>query len=117
MNDQTFSGWCVVELFGHNQVAGYVSEQEIGGASFVRVDVPEVDGVVAFSKLYGAGAIYAITPTSEEVARLVCGQLRARPLTMWLPELHKALPPQTIDQDELDDPAGMEFEGTEFDAR
>ena len=35
-----FDHWCIVELFGHNQIAGKVTEQAIGGQSFVRVDVP-----------------------------------------------------------------------------
>jgi hypothetical protein len=38
--EQKFEGWCVVELFGQQQIAGYVSEQVFGGGAFVRVDVP-----------------------------------------------------------------------------
>ena len=64
-----YASWAIVELFGHQQIAGYLSEQTIGGTTFLRVDVPETSRAAAYTKLYGAGAIYAITPTTEELAR------------------------------------------------
>jgi len=75
--------WAIVEVMGHRIFAGRVSEQPIGGASMVRVDVPEVadrDGLVfaPFSKLFGVPAIYAISPCTEETARAYAAQLRAR---------------------------------------
>jgi len=57
-----YTSWAVVELFGHQQVAGYLSEQTIGGSTFVRVDVPESRRSAGYTKFYGAGAVYAITP-------------------------------------------------------
>lgn len=42
MSAATFEQWCLVELFGHQQVVGLVSEQTIGGQAFIRVDVPAV---------------------------------------------------------------------------
>lgn len=38
---EKFEQWAIVDLFGHTRIAGKVSEQVIGGCSFVRVDVPE----------------------------------------------------------------------------
>lgn len=35
-----FDHWCIVESFGHERIAGRVTEQTIGGCSFIRVDVP-----------------------------------------------------------------------------
>jgi hypothetical protein len=95
MSDK-FETWAIVELFGHNQIAGLLSEQTIGGQSFVRVDVPEVDGK-GFTKFYGNGAIYAITPVTEEVAKLAVSQLAVRPIKIWLPEINRQLPPPTIE--------------------
>jgi hypothetical protein len=85
--EQTFKAWCIVELFGHVTLAGYVSEQAIGGASFIRLDVPAVDGQAEFTKLLGPGAVYSITPTSEDVARSAIERIRAKPVNVYyLPE-------------------------------
>lgn len=68
---------------GHKKYAGRVTEQTIGGAAFLRVDVPELKGqsgatFPAFTKLLGASSIYAITPTTEETARGFGQLLQAR---------------------------------------
>lgn len=83
--------WAIVELFGHSRTAGRVTEETIAGGEFLRVDVPEVDGQVGFTKFYGASAIYSITPVSEEVARLALKRMRPEPINVYLPEL-KQLP-------------------------
>jgi len=68
-DSRAFECWAIVEVMGHRQFAGFVSEQAIGGSSFVRVDVPAVDAdgeqLPAFTKLLGAGSIYAISPCTE----------------------------------------------------
>jgi hypothetical protein len=65
---QSFDQWCILELFGRQVIAGRVTEQVIGGCSFIRVDVPECNGTPQFTRFYGNGAIYAMTPVSEEAA-------------------------------------------------
>ena len=70
MTTETFDQWCIIELFGHSRISGRVTEQSIGGSSFVRVDVPDTSHNKGFTKFYGPGAIYAITPTDEHTARL-----------------------------------------------
>lgn len=87
MTTEKFCQHAIVEVMGHQTYAGLVTEQTIGGASFIRVDVPEVDGRPAFTKLLGASSIYAITPVSEEVARLRARSLGRAPLSVYdLPE-------------------------------
>src|SRR6266849_111099 len=81
--------WAIVEVFGHNRYAGTVSEHQIGGCSFVRVDIPEMNGEPAFSKLFGNAAIYSITPVSEQIARLVAREFQSRPLTVYIRELEE----------------------------
>jgi hypothetical protein len=84
-----FDAWAVVELFGHQRIAGHVTEQQIGGANFLRVDVPESDRGPGFTRFYGAGAIYALTPTTEEVATMAARSLRAEPINIYIPELRQ----------------------------
>lgn len=76
MSTEKFETWGIVELFGHQTIAGRISEATIGGCSFVRVDVPSVEGNFAevdkewsYTRYFGQGAIYALNPTSEAVAR------------------------------------------------
>lgn len=72
--DEIFEVWAIVELFGHQKIAGKVTEQTIAGQGFLRVDVPEIPTIhtrpakKGFVRMYGPGAIYSITPVSEEIA-------------------------------------------------
>lgn len=91
--ESKFECWCICELFGHSTIAGFVTEQEIGGDSFIRIDVPESDGQETFTKFYGPKAIYAITPTTEEIARQAAKSLHVRPVNLWVvPNRGKELP-------------------------
>ena len=81
MSEQKFEAWAIVDLFGHTRVAGLVTEQTVGGCSFVRVDIPEGDSYR--TELYGQGAIYAIRFVSEQVARLAAEQITAAPVKAW----------------------------------
>ena len=103
---QKFEQWAIVEIFGHQRIAGRVSEQTIGGCSFVRVDVPAVGDEQAFTKLFGQGAIYAITFVDESAATLAAGAIQARPIDTWeLQRAMKALPAAAADKspDKADD--------------
>lgn len=81
--------WAVVELFGHNQIAGVVSEDSIGGCSFIRVDMPPEDGRVGVTKWFGNGAIYSITPASEEVVKAFIRRFKPSPVTVFMPEIRQ----------------------------
>ena len=100
MSEQTsLNGWGIVELFGHNVIAGEISEQPIAGVDFLRVDVPEVDGSPTFTKFFGGAAIYAITPTDEATARQAAACLAVRPVTPWVvPDGRRELPPPTVEE-------------------
>lgn len=75
-------GFAILELMGHRKLGGKLSEQEIAGQAFVRIDIPGQDGDVA-TQFYSAAAIYAITPTTEEIARSVSAYHRPEPVTRW----------------------------------
>ncbi|POR52796.1 hypothetical protein B0G62_10493 [Paraburkholderia eburnea] len=95
MDGQKFEQWALVELFGHQRIAGRVSDLTVGGQSFVRVDVPACEAtddepaLQPFTKAFGPGAIYGITFLDEGAARMFVRQLRVQPIGTW--ELRRAL--------------------------
>ena len=105
MNEEKFERcWAIVELFGHQKIAGEISEETLAGGSFLRVDVPADEGdVIAFTRFYGASAIYSITPVSEEAARLACRQIAPKPVTIWIPELQRIATPEVEADNHYDD--------------
>jgi hypothetical protein len=68
-----FEGWAILELMGHRRLGGRISEATVAGAAFVRIDVPHPQDLelVAATQFYNPTAVYAITPTTEEVARAI----------------------------------------------
>jgi hypothetical protein len=76
---------------GHDRYAGRVTEETIGGCAFVRIDVPAIGDRQAFTKLFGSGAIFSITPVSEELARQAAASFRSRPVTIYAPSVQPAL--------------------------
>jgi len=91
----TFEGWAIVELFGHNQIAGYVTDTPQFGTSMMRVDVPEFGDNPGYTKFFGGSAIYAITPTTEEIARMAAARLDVRPVANWVVPDRPKLPQKT----------------------
>ena len=63
-------GWAILELMGHRRLGGRVSEATIAGGAFIRIDVPHPNeaGIFTASQFYSSSAVYAITPTTEEIA-------------------------------------------------
>jgi hypothetical protein len=80
---EKFDLWCIVEMFGHSQIAGRCTEQNVAGTNMLRVDVPETKTMGAFTKLLGSGAIYAINPVTEDVCKLKAAQLNVYPIDAW----------------------------------
>lgn len=79
--------WSVVELFGHKMIAGLAMKDESFGGPMLRVDIPAVDGVPAFTEFYNLTAIYGLHPVSEQVARATAEQVRHTPILVYSPEL------------------------------
>ena len=133
-----FQGWAVVEMFGHTKEIGYVTTEAYGAAVLFRCDTPElvereftleaaeyVDGKwtpagskvkrppsPAKSRLIGPGAVYAITPCTEETALQAIENFSRRPLILL--ELAKGAPPllpgeslsigmEEVEEDEVED--------------
>lgn len=81
--EEKFEIWALVELMGHNKIAGLLTEHKFGNQSMLRVDVPAIGDIPAFSKVFSVSAVYAINPVSEETARSYAGLLKAKPLDVW----------------------------------
>lgn len=80
---QKFECYAIVELMGHQQMAGLVTEQTFGPATFFRVSVPETSTSPAFDRLVNPSAIYAINPVAEAVARARAEQIKYQPISAW----------------------------------
>lgn len=101
MNEQAATMYAVVELFGHQKIAGAVSEQTFGGSTLVRVDVPEIQfqekdynswdedkreypvtqrTIAAHTRSFGPGAIYSINWCDEETAKAAARSIQHEPL-------------------------------------
>jgi hypothetical protein len=89
-----FETWAIVELMGHNQIAGRVTEEPIAGTALLRVDVPQVGEWPGHTKYFGGGSIYAIHPCTEDIARSAAERLQSQygytPLPVAVPELTEA---------------------------
>lgn len=80
---EKFESWGLLELFGHQRLAGKLSEQTIGGCHFIRIDVPQVAEVAAYTRFFTQGAIYGMTPMEEATARKLAAYLRAVPVSPY----------------------------------
>lgn len=101
MANELFDQWAIVELFGHQRIAGHVSEQVVAGQGFVRVDVPAAPNRDGFTRLFGTGAIYSIIPTTEAIATAFAGQIVEAPIKQW--ELRMLTDPQDDPDEEPED--------------
>jgi hypothetical protein len=66
--------WALVELFGHQRIVGRVTVDPVDFPGMIRVDVPDLtkDGKVVregFTRYFGRGALYGVTPMSEQSVR------------------------------------------------
>ena len=76
--------WALVELFGHQRIVGYMSQQTFPSGVLFRVDVPDLlkDGKTirpGFTRYFGLSAIYSITPLDEETVRSLLPQIDGTP--------------------------------------
>jgi hypothetical protein len=104
----SFEGWGVIELFGHSRETGFITTETYGAAVLFRVDVPGLEereytltapeyasgkwtpegskvkraAVPARSRLIGPGAIYALNPCTEDMARKVIEKSIGRDLIL-----------------------------------
>jgi hypothetical protein len=81
--EATFEGYCILEIMGRRRLAGFVREVTIAGAGFLRIDVPGPDDTTAMTAYYPPASVYALTPTTEAIARAVAQRNPEGPVTRW----------------------------------
>ncbi len=87
-----YEGWAICEIMGHRRLAGHVTWQAMGGADFMRLDIhADSDGGPQITQFYAPGAVYCITPTTEDIARKVGARSVPVPVSRY--ELEPARPP------------------------
>lgn len=87
MSSQSFDHWCILELMGHRKVGARVTEETIGGAALLRLEIPSDPPVTQY---INASSIYCMTPTTEDIVRRFASRMTPTPVHEW--ELPKALP-------------------------
>jgi hypothetical protein len=123
-------GWYILEIFGHQRFAGYLTVQNIGLAAMVRLDVPPLaerervskrpgyvgdqycpagtaikeGSVQGYTKLFGVGAIYAMTPCTKEACLAAVEEIQPRPMTpISIPETKAIAAAVTTELDDDDE--------------
>jgi hypothetical protein len=79
MNNEEPTTWAIIELMGHQKIAGRYSER----GAMHRVDVPGDGDEFRFTRLYSPQAIYSITFVDEQAARMAARALEVQPITIW----------------------------------
>jgi hypothetical protein len=77
-----FDFWAVVEVFGHLRLGGKAVEETHLGQAMLRLDIPGPDGELR-TRWFGGGAIFSISPVSEELARAVAAGVDPAPVKRW----------------------------------
>ena len=103
----SIEGWAVLEILGHRRLGGYLREQQIAGAGFLRIDIPGPDGA-AVTQFYSSASVYGITPCSEEAARAVALANQPAPVSPWEIRQARSLPAAL--EAPYDDTLGEEYD-------
>lgn len=94
--------WACVEIFGHRKHYGRIREVERFATKMLRVDVPTQTAAPLLGEaetfetfMYGGGAIFSLTPMTEEAARKWAAQERPQPYSL----LGRLPPPEDYDDE------------------
>ncbi|MFL6427799.1 MAG: hypothetical protein ACJ71S_06105 [Acidobacteriaceae bacterium] len=82
-NEEQKEMWAMVELFGHQRIAGKVTPCELGAGALVRIDVPAVGDRAPLTKFYNVKAIYGITPVDQATCERMARDIRAEPINEY----------------------------------
>ena len=82
--EEGLNAWALVALFGHQRIVGKVTVDPVDFPGMVRVDVPDLmkDGKLerkGFTRYFGRGALYSVTPVSEQAVRELLPHVNGHP--------------------------------------
>ena len=72
----TIENWAILEIMGHERLAGKIFETNIAGVPMLRVEVPATEKLPGFVRLLSGASIFSLTPVPQDVATIVAGQLQ-----------------------------------------
>jgi hypothetical protein len=100
-----YEGPAIVELMGHQRIAGFVREVSIAGAGFLRVDVPSDPPTTHYQS---PSSLYRLTPTTEDIVRKLAQRWRPEPVSVYdLPRLPARSEDDPADADVVDEDSGF----------
>jgi hypothetical protein len=98
-----YTGPAIVELFGHIRLAGTVTEAEMYGGKFLRLNIPANNNHPAVTQFIAYGALFRVTPTTDEIADGFAKGHRPAPVARYeLPAINLG-PPRTLGTVDTDD--------------
>lgn len=80
---EVFEQWTIIELFGHERIAGFTTEITIAGEGFLQVDVPKTEECQTYSTILSTRAIYSITPVTQVTALAAAEQFNKKPICLF----------------------------------
>lgn len=81
--EQKFEGWVILEQLGHKRLGGYIREETIAGQGFLRIEIPDEGDKIQATQYIHPATVYAITPTTEAMARAVALRNKPTPVQRW----------------------------------
>lgn len=107
-------GWSIVELMGHRRLGAFLRPVELAGKGFLRIDVPSQDakdesGPWLATQFVNPDSVYAITPTTIEMAKIAARTSTVEPVSRWELPAAKEEPERVVqsrrddDEDDLSD--------------
>ena len=85
-----FQEWAIVELFGHDKMAGKVTDAPIG--DLLRIDVVNQNDETLYTRYVNPDAVFAINPCSEDLAKAAANRFSSPPVKRW--QVEDLLPDQ-----------------------
>ena len=81
---EMLKSWALVELYGHARIVGWLTRNPPEMPDMVRVDVPDLlkeEKVVrkGFTRYFGVGALYSVTPINEQTMRALLPNVSGAP--------------------------------------